>query len=199
MFIGNLPAVSNRATWSENCEIRDADTNELVDLTAIDEITIEVRNTRCGVELTGTLSGGEVTLLAGLTTTVTMTIATPAVVSWSDHGLEAGDPVRFTTTGALPTGVTADTFYYVISAGLAEDSFQFSATPGGSAVNTTGTQSGVHTGSSGSIGTFQWRFEAAAMRGLSAKTYEVGLVIEQDDDEVQLVIGTLQVMDGIVS
>lgn len=77
--------------------------------------------------------------------TVTMTIASPAVVSWTAHGLKAGDPVRFYTTGALPTGVTANTTYYVIAAGLTADSFRFSATLGGSAVNTSGAQSGVHT------------------------------------------------------
>lgn len=77
--------------------------------------------------------------------TVTMTIASPAVVSQTAHGLKAGSPISFTTTGALPTGVVAGTTYYVIAAGLTADAFQFSATVGGSAVNTTGSQSGVHT------------------------------------------------------
>lgn len=81
----------------------------------------------------------------GSTATITMTIATPAVVSWTAHGLTAGTPVVFTTTGALPTGITAGTYYYVIATGLATDSFRVSATLGGSAVNTTGSQSGVHT------------------------------------------------------
>ena len=48
-------------------------------------------------------------------------------------------------------------------------------------------------------GTFMWRFEASSMRGLDAATYEVGCVIEQDDDEVQLIIGYLPVLDGIVT
>ncbi len=74
---------------------------------------------------------------------VTITIASPAVVTWTSHGLVAGDVVVFTTTGALPTGITASTAYYVISAGLATDSFEFSATRGGTAVITTGSQSGV--------------------------------------------------------
>ena len=77
--------------------------------------------------------------------TVTMTIASPAVVSQTAHGLKAGSPISFTTTGALPTGVTAGTTYYVISTGLTADAFQFSATVGGSAVNTSGSQSGIHT------------------------------------------------------
>jgi hypothetical protein len=85
-------------------------------------------------------------LYDGLSATVTMTIATPGVVTWTAHGLAAGDAVKFTTTGALPTGITAGTTYYVISAGLTANTFRVSATVGGAAINTTGSQSGVHTG-----------------------------------------------------
>jgi len=77
--------------------------------------------------------------------TVTMTIATPAVVSQTAHGLKAGSKITFSTTGALPTGVTAGTTYYVIATGLTADAFQFSTSAGGAAVNTSGTQSGTHT------------------------------------------------------
>lgn len=80
---------------------------------------------------------------------VTMTIASPAVVTMGvtgkGHGLVAGSPIKFSTTGALPTGVTAGTQYYVISTGLTETTFQFSTSNGGAAVNTSGSQSGVHT------------------------------------------------------
>lgn len=77
--------------------------------------------------------------------TVTITIATPGVVTWTAHKRLSGDAVVFTTTGALPTGLTAGTTYYVIAAGLAADTFQVSATVGGSAINTSGSQSGTHT------------------------------------------------------
>jgi microcystin-dependent protein len=77
--------------------------------------------------------------------TFTVTIATPAVFSLTSHGLTAGDKVYFTTTGALPTGLSVNTIYYVISAGLTSSAFEVSATSGGSAINTTGTQSGTHT------------------------------------------------------
>lgn len=77
--------------------------------------------------------------------TASITIATPGVVTWTAHGLTAGTPVKFATTGALPTGITAGTTYYVKSV-VDANSFQISATPGGAAVNTSGTQSGVHTG-----------------------------------------------------
>jgi len=77
---------------------------------------------------------------------VTMTIATPGVITWAGgHGLTVDSPVSFATTGALPTGITAGTTYYVVAAGLTATDFSVSATPGGSAITTSGTQSGVHT------------------------------------------------------
>lgn len=77
--------------------------------------------------------------------TTTMTIANPGVFTKVSHGLVAGDRVYFTTTGALPTGLSALTVYYVIAAGLTADAFQLSTTAGGSAIVTSGTQSGTHT------------------------------------------------------
>jgi hypothetical protein len=58
--------------------------------------------------------------------------------------LVAGDPVQFTTTGTLPTGLSAGTTYYVISTGLTSGAFEVSATLGGAAINTTGAGSGTH-------------------------------------------------------
>lgn len=82
----------------------------------------------------------------GASATVTMTIATPAVVTWTGHGLVAGDPITFSTTGALPTGVTAGTTYYVLGTSITADTFRFAASDGGTAINTSGSQSGTHTG-----------------------------------------------------
>ena len=47
--------------------------------------------------------------------TATMTIASPCVVSLTKHGLRDGTGVVFSTTGALPTGITAGTTYYARS------------------------------------------------------------------------------------
>lgn len=80
--------------------------------------------------------------------TVTVTIATPAVVSVPNTCI-AGQEVFFNTTGALPTGLTAGTTYYVIAAGLTAGTFEVSTSAGGSAVNTSGTQSGQQTANSG--------------------------------------------------
>jgi microcystin-dependent protein len=85
-------------------------------------------------------------LLAALsaTSTVTITIASPAVVTWTAHGLSNDWPVQFSTTGSLPTGLTAGTTYYVVSA--TTNTFQVAATAGGAAITTSGSQSGAQTG-----------------------------------------------------
>ena len=94
------------------------------------------------------------------TVTATITIATPGVVSWTAHGFAAGTAVVFTTTGALPTGLVADTTYYVCSgATLLTDSFSVSSSlanaTAGTDIDTSGTQSGVHTGTSIPAGSYQ--------------------------------------------
>lgn len=73
-----------------------------------------------------------------------VTIASPGVFTKTEHGLQAGDTVTFSTTGSLPTGLTAGTTYFVISTGLTANAFRVSATLNGSAINTSGTQSGIH-------------------------------------------------------
>lgn len=75
--------------------------------------------------------------------TFTVTIASPGVFTKTAHGMSNGLRVRLFTTGALPTGLTANTDYYVVSAAI--DTWQLSATQGGAAINTSGTQSGTHT------------------------------------------------------
>lgn len=73
----------------------------------------------------------------------TVTIASPAVWTKAAHGLSNSDPVVLSTTGALPTGFTAGTTYYVVAS--TTNTFQLSATVGGTAINSSGTQSGTHT------------------------------------------------------
>jgi hypothetical protein len=102
----------------------------------------------------------EIQILSGAPSpaTVTMTIAAPAVVSWTAHGLSAGSPFIFGISGSpwlMPIGVlsaalNSDTsvrgpVYYVLAAGLTANAFQFSTAPGGDAVMTTGAQAGVLT------------------------------------------------------
>jgi hypothetical protein len=64
----------------------------------------------------------------------------PNTLECPAHGFVANDPVVFSTefqTGAIPTGVTAGTVYYVIATGLTADAFEISATVGGAAVDVT--------------------------------------------------------------
>ena len=77
-------------------------------------------------------------------TSFTVTIASPAVVTTS-LTLANGTPVVLTSTGypsALPTGLSAGTIYYVKN--VSGFTFNLSATPTGVAIDTTGTQSGLH-------------------------------------------------------
>ena len=114
MFAGTLDPVSNKATWVCLYELTDAETDEAIDLSGVDEITIEIRDPQnASSVLTATKTGGDITI--------------------TDTGI------------------------------------------------------------------FRWAFTATQMRTLSAKTYEIGCVLEQDDEEVQLIIGTLPVFDGIIT
>ena len=73
--------------------------------------------------------------------TVTLTIATPCVITLSNV-LAEGTAIKLATTGALPTGLTAGTTYYLINVdGVTAN---LAATITGSAITTTGSQSGTH-------------------------------------------------------
>lgn len=78
-------------------------------------------------------------------TGVTISIASPGIITRTAHGLGSGDKVYFETTGALPTGIVAGTTYYVLASGITSSTFKIATTPGGTAINTSGTQSGTHT------------------------------------------------------
>lgn len=100
--------------------------------------------------LTGTIPGANPVIMERgarryMSATVTISIASPAVISWQNHRLPVGATIQFITDGDLPTGITANQTYYAISAGLTQNSFEISATSGGSAIDTSGTQDGNHT------------------------------------------------------
>ena len=79
--------------------------------------------------------------------TFTTTIASPAIITQTAHGLLEAASVYLTTTGALPTGLLANTQYYVKY--LTVNTYSLSLTQSlgisGAAINTSGTQSGTHT------------------------------------------------------
>lgn len=74
----------------------------------------------------------------------TITIASPGVITRKTHGLQTGDRIILSTSGALPTGLTANTWYWVVSNNMTEDDFCVSATRNGTPINTSSTQSGTH-------------------------------------------------------
>jgi hypothetical protein len=108
------------------------------------------------VDSTDNSTGKEIDMLQDFNDTVSISIANPCVVTLVDHKLTPGQKIRFTTTGALPTGLLPGTDYYVLTAGFTVDAFRVSTSIGGTAITTTGTQSGVQSlDRSQSLPTFQ--------------------------------------------
>lgn len=73
---------------------------------------------------------------------VTISIASPGVITQNAHGMVAGTPVLFTTTGKLPNGIDSGAVYYVVNP--TTNTYQIAATPGGTPIATTGSQLGTH-------------------------------------------------------
>jgi len=95
--------------------------------------------TATGLNLTSVNIGATDTII---TANVTTPVASPGVVNWTGHTLIIGQAVSFTTSGALPTGLTAGTVYYVIATGFGANAFEVALTQGGAAINFTGSTSG---------------------------------------------------------
>lgn len=79
--------------------------------------------------------------------TFTVTLATPGVFTLTAHGLVTGDQVYLTTTGALPTGLSANTLYYVVK--IDANTFNLATSRANAyaatKIATSGSQSGTHT------------------------------------------------------
>ena len=73
--------------------------------------------------------------------TITLTIATPCVVSTTINLLDL-TPIVLETSGALPTGLLVGTIYYTRY--VSATTFNLSLTPAGALIDTSGTQSGTH-------------------------------------------------------
>lgn len=82
---------------------------------------------------------------AATSATVTISQASPGVFTKTAHGFvtAVNTPIVLTTTGALPAGLSPNVAYYVNY--INANTFSVSATPGGTAINTTDAGSGVHT------------------------------------------------------
>ena len=81
----------------------------------------------------------------GLTSegTFTVTIASPAVLTFATYVPQDNAVIILSTDGALPTGLSPGVSYFVINS--VSNTCSLSLTQGGEAINTTGTQSGTHT------------------------------------------------------
>jgi hypothetical protein len=93
----------------------------------------------------GATNGDFVTFFGALALsqqTFTITIANPAVVTPATYVPANGTAVILSTTGALPTGLTAGVQYYVV--GATGSTFNLANVPNGATITTSGTQSGTH-------------------------------------------------------
>ncbi len=99
-----------------------------------------------GIVVTSNDSAARVVQVALSTqATVTTPVASPGLVNWTNHNLAIGDQVNF-SGGTLPTGIVANTTYFVVTAGFTPSVFEIGATAGGAAINFTGSSSGTQTG-----------------------------------------------------
>jgi hypothetical protein len=136
-------------------------------------------------------SAPTVTAAAQSAGTVTISTASPAVVTKAGHGLIAGRRVRFTTTRALPYPLQPGRDYYVSAAGLTTDTFQISETAGGTSIITTAPTVTISNASPGVVtraghnlladDTVEFATTGALPTGLSVTTqYYVKTVIDND-------------------
>lgn len=148
--------------------------------------TVQIKNapgvlTGVSVNTAGLTSA--VALYDGTAAPVTITIAAPGVISWTGHPFVAGGAVVFQTTGALPTGLTAGTKYYVSTVGLTANAFsvadtQAHALAGTNTITTTGSQSGTQTAfdESRPIGTYSTLAQGGPNLGANGIYFPHGLI-----------------------
>lgn len=122
----------------------------------------------------------------GAGVTVTISIASPAVVTHNAHGKANGDEVVLGTTGALPSGLIPGETYYVVD--QTTNTYELALEPGGASLDTTGTQSGVHN---------------AAPVGDPTNLYFIGLVMGASEqggnaNTTQMLTSTIEVNSNIV-
>jgi hypothetical protein len=76
---------------------------------------------------------------------ITCTFSTPNITTASAHGLQPGAIVKFSSTGTLPTGITANQEYNVLLAGFTLTQFRVSEVAGSTtAVTFVGAGAGTH-------------------------------------------------------
>ena len=97
-----------------------------------------------GSSATFVVDDGSPFLVTAGSQTCTISTASPAVVTRADHRLQAGAILEFSSTGSLPTGISAGVEYYVLADGLSNNTFKITDTFGSiTAVNVTAPGTGV--------------------------------------------------------
>jgi hypothetical protein len=142
----NMSATSGSATITVN----DADSNTNAYTYAYFPVPVSIGGTIIsGVyPINTTPSATQYTIIDNTTATyttaqgATIPVASPVVITVA-AAPPSGTVVKFTTTGALPTGITAGTTYFVRN--VSSTTFSISLTPTGALINTTVAGSGVHT------------------------------------------------------
>jgi hypothetical protein len=78
--------------------------------------------------------------------TVTLTVASPCVVTWANNKFNNNQTVKFLSNGdTLPTELAFNTTYYVVNNETdGAGKFRLALTAGGADINTSGSQSGTH-------------------------------------------------------
>jgi hypothetical protein len=123
---------------------------------------------------TGTATATVSAVDSTVKSTVTISNASPGVVTWTGHTLVDDDPVILTTTGSLPTGLTAGRVYFVTNA--ATDTFEVALTPGGASINTSSAGSGTHTARKALENIITYTFNGAASLA-EGSTADIGMTI----------------------
>jgi hypothetical protein len=119
--------------------------------------------------------------------TVTISSASPGVLTLTSHGFAANDPfVLSNSGGALPAAFTAGTVYYVKTV-LDADTFTASETAGGTAINTASTGTGTHSITStyaALTATAQWQFAQTGNLVFATQANAVLQVFDLSSDSV---------------
>jgi hypothetical protein len=87
---------------------------------------------------------GDEAVVTTLTSNVTVSNGSPAVVTWTANNIGLGTPIIFSTTNALPAGLSLGVVYYLLSR-LSANTFTVSATLWGPPVITSSAGAGTHT------------------------------------------------------
>jgi hypothetical protein len=112
---------------------------------------------------------------------MTISIATPGVITLPvDFSIVDGTALSLTSTGALPTGLTVGTTYFVVNS--TGNTFELSATLGGASITTSGSQSGLQFVSQRGI-------NLASVGDASTPLYQNALIVS-DASRFILVFGT---------